>query len=79
MPAKWLEKHVNTVQIHFQLVNVNIQFFNYSGSSLPGTIEISHEGDKKHLLYSIGGKAIFELHSKWLYVSAVTGYLKEGA
>src|SRR5215212_668513 len=64
LPSKWIQKGVNTVQIHLRLVGADIIFFEYSGSRLLGNIEFIAEGDIKRVEFAIFDRKVFALKSK---------------
>lgn len=54
-----------------------IIYFEYVGSRLLGDLEFISEGDIKRVELSILNRKIFVLKSKWILVSAITGYTNE--
>ena len=73
-PEKWIERNVNAVQIDLVLINSEILFFKLSGSNLAGKLEIDLVGDYKKVSFSINGRIVFVIRSKWLNVQSSIGY-----
>ncbi|MGB3008010.1 MAG: Imm50 family immunity protein [Chitinophagaceae bacterium] len=76
-PEKWVKKNVNTIQISMTLTETEILLLDLSNSFPNGILNIELTGQYKKVVFNSGGKDIFILKSKWVYVESVIGYMRE--
>jgi hypothetical protein len=78
VPEKWVSKKVNKVQLDFMLISSEIEHLNMSGMDLIGDLKIELIDKNKKVSFTVNGRNVFVIKTKWIYVRSVTGYYSAG-
>jgi hypothetical protein len=74
MPAKWVAKSVDTVQIKLQLISCEILSLEMRGGEEIGELQIDAVNDVKLGTFLANKRKIFSIRSKWIRIGDISGY-----